>query len=507
MTQIRGSENTETGDAALLLQLQHGRLGRREFLRLAALLGLSATAAQALAGCSPQATPPVSLMSTPSSVPATSTTVPTQSPVPSSTYPVVLHEDFDREGILHYGDPSAKTLPTYVPPPALRATPTPTPVMWQGMVWSCPVCRNRFASQDELTGHVLSRHAVKLPVARVVDRPTYASYLTDRVARFDQRNHVFSRTTWDREYQAQIAGVQPRIWRISSDEMLEGNAGVAAGIYTDQTAGNLDLPYRGYSGHLQGAAGLYSWDDPVSSERYPVTDPAEMSQRVKDMARLFGADLAGITRVNPLWIYSHYYDRETMAYGKLELPHKYAIVMALEMDAEAIHQSPGHAASAATSTVYSRMAEVTSKLAKYIRGLGYAAVPSGNDTGQNIPLAIDAGLGEIGRLGLLLTPEFGARQRLCKVFTDLPLSPDKPIDFGMQRFCETCFHCAHVCPAQAIPRGERSLELTSISNRPGISRWHINVGKCFLFWVSNRGVDCSNCIAACPWSQPHRPWL
>jgi epoxyqueuosine reductase QueG len=84
---------------------------------------------------------------------------------------------------------------------------------------------------------------------------------------------------------------------------------------------------------------------------------------------------------------------------------------------------------------------------------------------------------------------------------------DKPIDFGMQRFCETCLFCAHACPAQAIPRGERSLERTSISNRVGIKRWHVNVGKCFLFWVSNRGVDCSNCIAACPWSQQSRPWL
>ena len=134
-------------------------------------------------------------------------------------------------------------------------------------------------------------------------------------------------------------------------------------------------------------------------------------------------------------------------------------------------------------------------------------MPSGNDTAQNIPLAIDAGLGELGRLGLLLTPEFGARQRICKVFTDLPLEADKPIDFGIQKFCETCLHCAHVCPSQAIPRGERSLERTSMSNRPGIKRWHINVAKCYLFWVSNKGIDCSNCIAACPWSYPNRSWL
>jgi len=416
--------------------------------------------------------------------------------------------DFTREGVVHSGDPSAREIPTYAPAPQpVQPSSTPTPAMWQGMAWSCPTCLQRFATQDGLLQHILTSHTVKIPVARQVDRPTHAQYLTAQVERFDQRNHVFSRTTWDKDYQALIPAVQPRDWRITAEEMLEGNALVAGGIYTDKMGGNLNVPYRGYSGRLQGAAGLYSWDDPVGQEKLPVTDRAAMSARVKEVARLYGADLAGITEVNPLWIYSHYYDRETMAYGKLEMPLKYAIVMGLEMDFYGIRKSPGHAASAATSTIYSKMAEVTSKLAKYIRGLGYAAVPSGNDTGQNIPLAIDAGLGEIGRLGLLLTPEFGARQRLCKVFTDLPLAVDKPIDFGMQRFCETCLSCAHVCPAQAIPRGERSLERTSISNRPGIKRWHVNVGQCFLFWLSNRGVDCSNCIAACPWSQQSRPWL
>jgi reductive dehalogenase len=158
------------------------------------------------------------------------------------------------------------------------------------------------------------------------------------------------------------------------------------------------------------------------------------------------------------------------------------------------------------------MAEVSSKLARYIRGLGWEALPSGNDTTASIPLAIDAGLGELGRHGLLITPQFGPRQRICKVYTDLPLVPDKPIDFGMQQFCELCNHCAHACPVQAIPRGERSLELTSISNRPGIRRWHVNVGKCLQFWVANGGSlpglsDCANCVSACPWGMVSRPWL
>ena len=85
-----------------------------------------------------------------------------------------------------------------------------------------------------------------------------------------------------------------------------------------------------------------------------------------------------------------------------------------------------------------------------IRSLGYEAIPCGNDTTQSIPLAIDAGFGELGRNGLLITPEFGPRQRICKVLTNLPLVADKPIDFGMQSYCETCHACGFACPAKAI---------------------------------------------------------
>ena len=62
----------------------------------------------------------------------------------------------------------------------------------------------------------------------------------------------------------------------------------------------------------------------------------------------------------------------------------------------------------------------------------------GNDTALSIPLAIDAGLGELGRNGLLITPEYGACVRLCKVFTDLPLEADRPVEFGLAEICQRC---------------------------------------------------------------------
>jgi len=179
----------------------------------------------------------------------------------------------------------------------------------------------------------------------------------------------------------------------------------------------------------------------------------------------------------------------------------------IEMDWHGINESPDPEASAATALAYSKMAILSSSLAKYIRALGYPAIPCGNDSAQSIPLAIDAGLGELGRNGLMLSPEFGPRQRLCKVFTDLPLIPDRPIDFGIQSYCETCHACASACPADAIRWEDRTTEQTSISNREGILRWPVNVARCYLFWQEN-GMDCSNCIAACPWAlHLQRDWL
>lgn len=75
---------------------------------------------------------------------------------------------------------------------------------------------------------------------------------------------------------------------------------------------------------------------------------------------------------------------------------------------------------------------------RYLRNLGYEAIPSMNDTALAIPYAIKAGLGEYGRHGLLITPEFGPRLRLGKIFTNMPLAHDTPIKFGVKEFCGAC---------------------------------------------------------------------
>jgi hypothetical protein len=231
-------------------------------------------------------------------------------------------------------------------------------------------------------------------------------------------------------------------------------------------------------------------------DRYPVDDREKMTREVKETARRFGASSTGICELNQKWIYSTDLNDRPVA-----IPEgcSYVIVMAIAMDGQSIANSPGFPACTATGVGYSHMAFSIACMAEFIRFLGYRAIPSGNDTALSIPLAVDAGLGELGRNGLLITPEYGPCVRICKVFTDLPVLPDRPIEFGVNEFCMHCDRCADACEADAIPREiEPSFDIVCPSNNRGILRWAIHHDRCFEFWVENGG-DCSNCIAACPY--------
>lgn len=228
---------------------------------------------------------------------------------------------------------------------------------------------------------------------------------------------------------------------------------------------------------------------------HAIEDPERMKIELKRTAEEFGADLVGIARRDDRWIYSF-----NMQGDQIRIPDSFKsiVVVAIAMDPERIRQSPAFAACSATGVAYSKMAFCISCLAEFIRYLGYEAIPMGNDTALSIPLAIDAGLGELGRNGLLITPQFGPCVRLCKVFTNIPLLPDTPIAFGVDEYCRTCTACADACEGDAIRKeGDPSFEVASTSNNEGICRWAVNHDQCYSFWIQNAG-DCSNCIAACP---------
>ena len=93
-----------------------------------------------------------------------------------------------------------------------------------------------------------------------------------------------------------------------------------------------------------------------------------------------------------------------------------------------------------------------------------------------VPVAVDAGLGELARSGHLLHKTCGLNLRLSCVTTDLPLAHDDPVDIGVQRFCDDCLKCARNCPVGAIPEGAK----TEVR---GIRKWQMDPEKCLSVLV------------------------
>lgn len=232
----------------------------------------------------------------------------------------------------------------------------------------------------------------------------------------------------------------------------------------------------------------------------PVQRPEEATTRIKGYARSIGADRVGVTEINPLWIYSHRgmgSRRDEEKWGDdISLTHKYAVVFATEMVSEMVRTAPRSASTVETMRNYAEGAIISTMLASYIANLGYSA------TAQHVshydillvPLAVDAGLGELGRHGYLMTKTLGPRLRLAAVTTDMPLIPDKPVDIGVQDFCTICKKCAVCCPSNSIP-------LTDAEPYNGTRRWKLNADTCHDYW-GKIGSDCNICMRVCPWSHP-----
>lgn len=264
-------------------------------------------------------------------------------------------------------------------------------------------------------------------------------------------------------------------------------------------------------------------DGPVNPQRVEVTDPAVLSLKIKDDARSLGVQVVGIAKLNQDYVFSH--DN----YGRpVALPHRYAIVLGVGMKYRLASPSaplpyedyysalPEEIAAELSGVMKKSSLKVPEKvvrevretmeffseggsaavqLARYIRTLGYPArAHLHNRAGevQIIPIAIDAGLGQMGKNGMLITKEFGPRGSFCVVTTDLPLVPDSPVDLGITEFCSVCNKCAISCPVQAIPYGDPTLV-------NGALKWPLDGGKCFDFLVSN--PKCMACMGSCPYNK------
>ncbi|MFC1978556.1 reductive dehalogenase [Chloroflexota bacterium] len=255
---------------------------------------------------------------------------------------------------------------------------------------------------------------------------------------------------------------------------------------------------------------------PTEGAKIDIGDPQKITRAIKKVATHFGADLVGICKLDRRWVYSHTYNDVPKAatsesteldmsrHKRQEIPDEfqYAIVMAVGGDYDMRRYFPTYISAADLSNSGVRGILANIRLTAFIQNLGFKVIDcTWDDVGLAIPMAMQAGLGQIGRNGLLITPQFGPTVRIGQVLTDLPLIPDAPIDFGVTEFCRACKKCADMCPSNSIPHGERTAEPTSISNASGELKWQCNPISCRDRFAHTKH-PCQICISCCPFNKP-----
>ena len=211
--------------------------------------------------------------------------------------------------------------------------------------------------------------------------------------------------------------------------------------------------------------------------------PEQNAAQIKEKARELGADLVGICALDRQWLY----ESNTLDEYREKAVFSRVIVIAVAMKAAAFRDSPSPTIRQETTEGYRRMEQVAGSLGRNIADAGYAALSTGNGEALSVPQAIEAGLGTLGRNGMLLTEPFGACLRICKVFTDMPLQVEPAPRTYLCEFCQDCDRCVQACPAGAIESGPA----------PSETRWEIHTSRCGAYWrQANR--ECAACISACP---------
>jgi len=303
-----------------------------------------------------------------------------------------------------------------------------------------------------------------------VDKPT--NLITDNVQRIDYREHAINRA-FRGDFGSAVQAAAPHV---------ENQYPI--------TAAQIDV--------LLSLAGLQ--DNEVADSKAPIPeDPTILSRHIKRLGYFLKADIMGICRVPQGAMYSH---------NKLGQPintdYKYAIVIVMGKEYQTVKASTGSdwIVTSISFQCYQHLAFVSRTIADYIRRLGHPAVachtfqlPEGYRALMP-PLLLWSGIGEVSRAGIILNPYLGPCFKAAAVLTDLPLMPDKPIDFGLQDFCQVCKICAHACPVNAISTGDKVMY-------NGYETWKLDESRCVSWFMGNTyGTGCGVCQEVCPWTRP-----
>ncbi len=234
--------------------------------------------------------------------------------------------------------------------------------------------------------------------------------------------------------------------------------------------------------------------DGVPDEGPRPSDPQSNADAIKAASYFLGVDAVGISRC-PEWTwYSHDARGEPIT-----PPHDQAISMIVDQGYETMEGASGDdwISVAQSMRAYLRFSLLGGVIARQIRNLGYSAKAHTVLDGEVLqpPLLLLSGLGEVSRIGeVILNPFLGPRLKSGVVTTDMPLAHDRPIDFGLQAFCESCNKCARECPSGAITAGPKLMF-------NGYEIWKSDSQKCATYRITTPGgAMCGRCMKTCPWN-------
>jgi ferredoxin len=236
--------------------------------------------------------------------------------------------------------------------------------------------------------------------------------------------------------------------------------------------------------------------NPPAPHKAPIPDdPRVLSRHIKSLGYFLGADMMGICKLPKSAVYTH-----DMSGKPIDADFKYAVVFLCVKDLKTVNASNGYdwIFDPVSFQAYQRLACQTETAANYIRRLGFEAEASNMDRYLTLmpQLILEAGLGEVSRLGIVLNPFVGANFKAAAVLTNLPLEADLPVDFGLQEYCSSCRICAEQCPTRSISFGEKVIY-------NGYETWKMNERTCASFAMLNKkGNMCGRCAKVCPWNRP-----
>lgn len=225
---------------------------------------------------------------------------------------------------------------------------------------------------------------------------------------------------------------------------------------------------------------------PVAPQRQQA-DPATMAERVRRFIQdRYPAALVGFSRVGP-----------DAVYQDERAPYPTAVCIGLPMRRDDMVFAPQPRADMEVLRAYREIARVAIETGEFIRGLGWPAKAYGDTKStaiMHIPLALAAGLGQLGKHGSMISHDYGSNFRLATVLTELPLEYDQPVDIGVDDLCLGCRRCLIDCPPQAIHMAKQWVR--------GVEKWYVDFDKCVHYFAETAG--CGICIEVCPWSEPGR---